>query len=146
MDNGYTSIVIDQKHFLEHRLVWLYNYGYLPEGIIDHYPDKDRSNNRIENLRAVSQQCNIRNTGNFITNTSGVKGVTWDKQTNKWRSEIVINNKGYKLGRYHDFDDAVLARLAAEQCLGWSRCDSSTPAFMYALDKNLIRNSTNELI
>ena len=54
-------------------------------------------------------------------------------------AHIRIMKKYYNLGRYADFDEAVLARLATEQCLGWEGCDSSSPAYQYAKKHNLIK-------
>ena len=76
---GYLRSSIDGKKYKLHRLAWLYVYGYFPENFIDHI-NRNRSDNRIENLREVSRQCNVRNCGNLKTNTSGIKGVGWLKR------------------------------------------------------------------
>jgi len=127
---GYTSIGIDGKYYYAHRLAWFWVYGYMPENGIDHIK-KIKYFNRIRNLREVSVQCNNRNCGNFAHNVSGVKGVSWAKNENKWRANIKINSKSKHLGNYFDFDNAVCARLMAEQCVDWEGCDSSSPAFKY---------------
>ena len=127
---GYICIGVDWKTYKAHRLAWLYVHGYLPENQIDHI-DRDPSNNRIKNLREVSVICNSRNCGNPRTNRSGVRGVSWHKSTGKWQVQIEVNQRNFHLGYYDDFTEAVCARLAAEQCLGWSGCDSSSPAFQY---------------
>jgi hypothetical protein len=50
---GYIVIGIDGKTYFAHRLAWLYFYAYLPNSKhIDHI-NRDRSDNRIENLRLV---------------------------------------------------------------------------------------------
>ena len=128
--SGYIKITINRISFYAHRLAWLFYYGYLPEKSIDHI-DRNRSNNRIDNLREVSQSCNTRNTGNFSHNSSGVKGVRYDSVRNKWRVEIKVNSVNIFLYRTSDFEEAVLHRLAAEQCLNWEGCDSSSPAYNY---------------
>ena len=47
-------------------------------------------------------------------NKTGVKGVNWDKQSNRWQAQLQINKKKV-LNRYFDnFDDAVKARREAE--------------------------------
>lgn len=130
LSNGYILIMIEGKNYRAHRLAWLYHYGYMPENGIDHI-NRDKSDNRIENLREVSQQCNTRNTSNFKHNTSGVKGVSWFSRTNKWIARIKVNGKEYHLGYHKDLIEAVAHRLAAEQCLDWQGCDSSSPAYMY---------------
>ena len=128
--NGYIEIKINSVSYKAHRLAWLWVEGYFPEVDIDH-EDQIRHNNRWDNLRLVSQQCNSRNCGNPKNNISGVKGISWYKPTNRWLSGITVNYKREYLGRYKSFDDAVCARLAGEQCLGWEGCDSNSPAFRY---------------
>lgn len=48
-------------------------------------------------------------------NTSGYKGVLWDKERNKWKAEIIFKKKHYYLGRYDKKEDAVKARKEAEE-------------------------------
>ena len=137
---GYVAIAIDLKLYRAHRLAWLYVYGYLPEHGIDHIK-RDRSDNRIEKLREASSQCNTRNTGNWSINTSGVKGVFWQKARGKWQSQITVNKHTTYLGTFSEFDEAVFARLAAEQCLNWNRCDSLSPAHRYVSEKIVHKRS-----
>lgn len=47
-------------------------------------------------------------------NTSGIKGVTWDKSHNKWLAQIGFKGKVYNLGRFDNIEDAQKARQAAE--------------------------------
>ncbi len=135
---SYIVIGIDGKSYKAHRLAWLYVYGYFPKNDTDHI-DRIKHHNWIKNLRDASRACNLRNCGNRKNNTSGIKGVCWDKKMEKWMARIAINGKDKHLGRYKDFDDAVCARLAGEQYLNWSNCDSSSPAFEY-VKKNILAN------
>jgi hypothetical protein len=57
---GYTQIKINGNLFMAHRLIWFVTYGKFPDNQIDHI-DGDKSNNRIENLRDVSQKVNSQN-------------------------------------------------------------------------------------
>ncbi len=130
---GYLRVRINHKLYLAHRIIWLGYYGYMPEQGIDHINRKP-ADNRICNLREVSVQCNARNCGNWRNNTSGVKGVVWHKPPKKWAARIKVDFALKSLGLYTSFDDAVCARLAAEQCLAWAGCDSESPAFKYVRD------------
>ena len=136
--HGYFIVGVNKRYYLLHRLVFLYHHGYLPENHVDHI-DRDRSNNRIENLREVSHTCNLRNTGNHCTNTSGIKGVSWDASKNKWTATIMVSKRSFHLGRFTDFTEAVAHRLAAEQALAWGSCDSCSPAFQYM--QNYLRDA-----
>ena len=128
--NGYLRVGINNTLYSVHRIVYLFHCGYFPENNIDHI-NKDKLDNRIENLREVSHTCNMRNTGNHKDNKSGVKGVSWVTSRNLWMSSIRVFNKSKFLGTYKSFEEAVYVRLAAEQCLGWEGCDSSSPAYRY---------------
>ena len=140
--DGYYNIQIDYEKHYAHRVVWLWHHGYMPESQIDHI-NRARGDNRIENLREVSHQCNLRNSGNPRDNKSGVKGVyTSPKLGNVWLARITSNRKTYHLGTFKCFDEAVLHRLAAEQCLDWEGCDSSSPAYQYATKNGLVHEET----
>lgn len=128
--SGYVSVQVDGKRHYVHRLVWLFHNGYTPEHQIDHI-DRDKSNNRIENLREVSQSCNNRNQGNPSTNTSGVKGVSWCNAKKRWTAKIEVGGRTFFAGCSKDFLEAACHRLAAEQFEDWAGCDSSSPAFQY---------------
>jgi hypothetical protein len=137
--DGYILIRIDGQLHFAHRLAFLYVHGYFPENQIDHI-DRNRSNNKIKNLREISQQCNSRNTGNPIDNTSGVKGVCWYEKYNKWMVRICANGKRRHLGYYKNFDDAVMSRYEAEKELNWKGCNDSSPAYQYLKENNLLKN------
>jgi len=129
--NGYTRVMYKGKQVYAHRLAWFLTHDYWSEHDIDHINQR-KADNRISNLREVSDQCNMRNTGLFKSNTSGVRGVYRARLRNKWMAYIMIDNKQIGLGYYKDFDDAVCARLAAEQCLDWNNCAThGSPAYKY---------------
>lgn len=50
-------------------------------------------------------------------NTSGVRGITYDRTAQKWQAQIVFKGKTYKLGRYIDKEDAIKARKMAEEAM-----------------------------
>jgi len=137
--NPYIRIMINGVHYYAHKLAFLYMDGYLPENEIDHI-DNNKINNSFKNLREVSRICNSRNKVNYSNNKSGVKGVYYDSFNNKFRPQISVNNRKIYLGRFNSFIEAVCMRLAAEQCLDWSGCDLSSPAFKY-VSSNIKRQS-----
>ena len=58
--NGYRRIVVDYKTCIASLLAWLYMEGYWPEHEIDHI-NRIKHDDRWENLRHVTHQCNVRN-------------------------------------------------------------------------------------
>ncbi len=81
--------------------------------VVDHI-NHNQHDNRKFNLRICSQQKNSCNHKISNLNTSGVTGVSWDKERNKWIVYITYNKKVHFLGRYGSFDYAVAARKEAE--------------------------------
>lgn len=136
-DTGYLNIMINGTTYKAHRLIWLYSYGYLPEHQIDHI-NRVRDDNKLSNLRAISPQCNTRNCKLYNNNTSGIKGVSVTKN-GRWKARIVVDYKSKHLGIYKSIENAACARLAAEQCLNWSNCESNSPAYQYV--KNILRRA-----
>lgn len=98
------------KDFLLHRYVMNAKEGEL----IDHI-NGDKLNNRKSNLRPVNKSQNAMNSKIPINNTSGVKGVYWDKRSNKWESAIHINGKKKSLGYFKDKEEAIRIRKQAEK-------------------------------
>ena len=136
---GYYYVRFDNKLYKLHRIIWLWHYGYLPENVVDHI-DQNKINNRINNLSDKTQQCNTRNRGAQNNSTTGIKGVSLDRQRNKFHSFITIDGKTFSLGRYTNFEEAVCVRLAAEQCLNWDSCESFSTAFQYIQDMLKYKN------
>jgi len=113
--NGYIGIRIDYERYPAHRLAWLYVHGRWPVNEIDHR-DRVRSNNRINNLREATHEQNLWNQGGRAWSTSkGIRGVSWDTQTSKWRATITIRKKTKSLGRFEKQDEARAVREAAER-------------------------------
>jgi hypothetical protein len=112
-DKGYKQIGLDRGLYLAHRLVWLYVHGCLPENHIDHI-DQDQQNNRITNLRDVSNQDNCKNQKKRPTNKSGITGVRWNKDCKKWQANITINGKQTHLGLFDSIEGAASARKRAD--------------------------------
>ncbi len=115
---GYLLIRLQSRLYKAHRLAWLHVYGVWPKGQIDHI-NRNRSDNRIPNLRDVSTKQNMQNAGKYSSNTSGHPGVSWDKRYSKWRAYIAHNYKLIHLGYFTDIEEALAARKAAEK-LYWA--------------------------
>lgn len=80
---------------------------------IDH-KNRKRYDNRKENLRICTHKDNLKNSSIRSNNTSGLIGVVYDRNREKWMARIVLNKKDIYLGRYSNKEDAIKARLEAE--------------------------------
>tara|TARA_R110000782_G_scaffold172672_4_gene264293 strand:+ start:3115 stop:3660 length:546 start_codon:yes stop_codon:yes gene_type:complete len=80
---------------------------------IDHR-DEDKGNDDISNLRIASNAENRRNISMMRSNTSGHRGVSWDKRARKWQVQIRSGSKQLHLGIFDDINEAAAARKAAE--------------------------------
>ena len=104
---GYVIITIDKKHYVAHRLAWLYVNNILPTKDIDHI-NGNRADNRIENLREATRSENSCNSKLRSNNVSGIKGISWHNAAKKWEASINVNGIKKYLGI---FDSKDLAEL-----------------------------------
>jgi len=135
--SGYIQVGIDSKLYYVHRIIFLWHHGYIPENGVDH-DDRVKDHNWIDNLFEASKQCNARNSKIGKNNKSGVTGVYYSKDKDKWVSGIKVNGKTIHLGCYDNFDDAVKARYQGEVEINWNGCNSTSSAYLYLKDKNLV--------
>lgn len=113
-ENGYVRLEVDQRTYFAHRLAWFYMTGSEPETFIDHI-DNCRSNNAFSNLRLASKSENRWNETLRSTNTSGYKGVTWSKKSQKWQASIRVKGKSLHVGLFERAEDAFAAAQEARK-------------------------------
>lgn len=109
---GYHKIRIKGKTYAAHRLAWLYVHGKWPVCEIDH-KDRNKLNNKIDNLREATKSQNSKNKDIPTTNKSGVKGVM-RRPSGKWEAFIWDGGSQHYLGLHACFGRAVQARKSAE--------------------------------
>jgi len=104
------SMIVDgmSARLYQHRLVYYAHhqdwdiFDGSSNNVVDHY-NRDRSDNRLENLHIVTSQQNAFNTN--------AKGYSWYKTRNKWEAYIKINGRNIKLGYFEKEEDARNAYL-----------------------------------
>lgn len=109
--SGYLQTSVFYKRYANHRLIFLMHYGYLPK-FLDHV-DENKLNNSIENLRPATINENNRNVGMKKNNTSGFKGVYWNKKSQKWIVNVKVNGKTRHFGCFLDKELAALVAIEA---------------------------------
>ena len=102
-----------KQRMYAHRVAWLLTHGKWPEKHIDHI-NGNKTDNRLVNLREVTNQENHKNMKRHAGNKSGSTGVYWSKATSKWQAYICIDGKQTYLGVYADLEEAIKAREDAE--------------------------------
>lgn len=105
--HGYVHISYKNKTYKAHRVIYEchHNVKLLPTQQINHI-NHVRTDNRIQNLEVVTNQQNAQWTKN---KTGQYKGVQWNQEHNKWRSELKHDNKNYNLGYFDNEIDAAKA-------------------------------------
>ena len=110
--SGYIYIQVDGKQYRSHRLAWMWMTGSFPCGQVDHV-NCSRIDNRWSNLR---QADSVQNKGNSPTqrnNTSGIRGVSWNKTAKRWQASLRKNGKLIHLGNFMEIEDAAAAYASA---------------------------------
>tara|TARA_B110000977_G_scaffold201223_1_gene294837 strand:- start:937 stop:1482 length:546 start_codon:yes stop_codon:yes gene_type:complete len=112
LTTGYVQIelrVNDKRcTYRAHRLAWLYEYGEFPKGNLDHI-NHVKTDNRITNLRIVTQAENLRNMSMSSRNTTGYTGVHFHKVTGKYCASVRVSYKQISLGYFENIEDAAKA-------------------------------------
>lgn len=117
---GRIQIKFEGKFYKAHRLAWFLQTGEWPENDIDH-EDNNGFNNRWKNLRKATRSQNNRNGNNKLRsdNKSGIRGVSFRKDTGKWHARFYLNGKAIMLGDFVELEDATKARRSAEAQYGF---------------------------
>lgn len=103
-DKGYLIVGWNKKIWKIHRLAWAHFYGVWPVNDIDH-KDQDKTNNKIKNLQEITRSENIMKGNIYSNNTSGHRGICFDKSRNKWM--VRLDRK--LIGRYSTLEEAIAA-------------------------------------
>lgn len=116
-NTGYLCVTVDSVRYLAHRIIWFMCNGDQPAHI-DHI-NRDKADNRIDNLRASSAVNNRSNTAVMNSNTTGLIGVYWYpyKGTPRWRAACGDKHLGYfatKESAARAYNDYVIKRYGEE--------------------------------
>jgi len=104
-NEGYYVIYVDEVKIRAHRAAWAVHYGEWPNGDVDHI-NRNRSDNRIENLRIATKAQNQMNS--VKNNQLGRKGVRI-KESGNYAARIRDKSKHIYLGTYPTLDEAAHA-------------------------------------
>jgi len=114
----YKTVFFNGIKYMSHRIVWEIFNSKIPEGMYIDHINRDSMDNRIENLRLVTNSENARNRGTLSKNKSGKQGVSKTK-CGKWIATIRNDGKQVYLGAYRNKISAIDARVEAEKIYGY---------------------------
>ena len=108
----YWRVGVDSKLFMVSRIIFFLATEVDPYPYeIDHI-DINSLNNTVSNLRLCEdRRINTENKGIPKNNTSGEKGIYWDKEKNKYRSMVFLDKKRVHLGYFEKYEDACRERI-----------------------------------
>ncbi|MEH3356433.1 HNH endonuclease [Enterobacter kobei] len=113
---GYYAFSLFGKKCFAHRLAWLLHYGEWPSQPIDHI-NGIKTDNSIRNLRLCSLSQNQFNKPTQKNNTTGVKGVYWNKRDKRYVASVQFNGKKYSAGHHKDIESAKEAVMKLREKL-----------------------------
>ena len=88
---GYRITTIRGKHFKMHRLIFAIKKGWWP--IRTDHKDRNRQNNKIENLRAASHSQNVMNSKLRSDNKTKTRGLHFNKKDGVWIGLVTVKRK-----------------------------------------------------
>lgn len=106
-DSGYRVGRLCGKNYKNANLVYLYHKNILPNYCLDH-KDRNKSNDKIDNLREATRTQNMWNVGSF-GGRSAYKGVNYQKDKGKWRARYKDHGKRFHVGYYDTEEEAAKA-------------------------------------
>ena len=104
---SYLNIGIDRHLYKTHRIIFLWHHGWLPIQV-DH-KDTNKLNNKITNLRACTNEQNIKNQPVYKNNELGIKGVRKSQKEGEFIARIRVDKKLIYLGIHPSKEAAALA-------------------------------------
>jgi hypothetical protein len=117
-DTGYYRVMLDGKKYRAHRIAFLWMGEELPVQV-DHI-NGDRADNRWANLRAADALSNAKNAKRRKDGFRvAVTGVGYHVKNRKWRVRINHNGEAIYLGSFDDLNEAITARVAANEKYGF---------------------------
>lgn len=105
-----TGHIISGSKILLNRLIM-----NIPKHKVVYHINRKLIDNRKKNLKILTKSQSQKDNNISKNNTSGYKGVSWNKQNKKWEAYITKNRKRIGLGLYKNKNDAIEARKKAEE-------------------------------
>ena len=112
---GYYQIRVNNNLIMAHRLAWYLSTGSWPNKFIDHI-NENKSDNRLSNLREADKSLNqlnqIKANADSLT---GHRGVCFDKQSGKFKAQLVVQGKKVLNKLFTNVEEAAKAYLNVKE-------------------------------
>lgn len=109
---GYLETRVDQYRTYAHRIAWALHYGSWPKQNIDHINGR-RTDNRIANLRDVSQSGNMHNVNHAERSNASPLGTGVSRKRDRFQAILQIDGRRRSVGVFDTPEEAHAAYLAA---------------------------------
>lgn len=118
-NGGYVAMRDERKRGVYHRHIYMHReIMKTPSDQMTDHRNGDGLNNQKCNLRNCSRKENQRNKRRMSSlNSSGVRGIFWEKSCNRWRAQISIDNKNKHLGVFKSKEDAQAVYIEASKSI-----------------------------
>lgn len=110
LTHGYLEIGLYGSSYKVHRIIAKMFFDEFDESLLIDHQNGIKNDNRLSNLRMVSNQENLKNQGFRSNNKSGYVGICWYERYGMWKVQTMVNGKQIYGGRYLDINDAIKAR------------------------------------
>jgi len=104
--HGYLVGKINYKCYKAHRVAWALFHSSWPTEVIDHI-NRIKTDNRIDNLRDTNKSVNTLNAKLSSNNTTGIKGISYDRTRDRYVVYTTVHRKRKYLGFPKTFDEAI---------------------------------------
>jgi hypothetical protein len=106
--SGYIKTSILGRQYKGHQIAWAIAKGEWPDMCVDHI-NGIKTDNRICNLRLATKEENMWNSKPQKNNKLGIKGISIDKKSGKYKVSISSHNKKTHIGYFECIELAKLA-------------------------------------
>lgn len=112
---GGIRVRLGGQEYLLHRVLYKIAHGIEPS-VIDHI-DGNRANNAAANLRAATDNLNMRNKAAYKNNAAGQPNI--QARGDRWRVRFKIDGRAKSIGTFPTLEAAIGARDQAKLHLGF---------------------------
>jgi len=111
---NYWIAAVDGTYYTVQRLVYALYYGVDPGDMLVDHINRNKYDNTASNLRLVEHSLNAINIGMYGHNTTGMRGISYNRRDNVFYAQIKVKRKTIHLGSFSTVEQAAVVRKQAE--------------------------------